>query len=67
MKFGKRFRWTILLMILLVAVAIFLIQDVWVLRIGGRQFPKDFDYSGMVDQEYEYFQHLVDNIHLHTP
>ena len=36
--------------------------DVWVLVIGGRQFPNDFDYSAMVDREYEYFQHMVDTI-----
>ena len=38
--------------------------DVQVLVIGGRQFPNDFDYSAMVDQEYEYFQHMVDTIGL---
>jgi hypothetical protein len=38
--------------------------DVWVLVIGGRQFPNDFDYSAMVDREYEYFQYMVDTIRL---
>jgi hypothetical protein len=31
----------------------------------SRQFSTDFDYSSMVTQQYEYFQHMVDTIKLH--
>lgn len=38
--------------------------DVWVLIMESGQFPADFDYSTMVNEQYEYFQHLVDTIKL---
>jgi hypothetical protein len=29
--------------------------------------PEDSDYSALINQRYEYFQHMVDNIRLQTP
>jgi len=31
------------------------------------QFPDGFDYFAMINQQYEYFQHMIDSIRMQTP
>jgi hypothetical protein len=38
--------------------------EVWVLMMESGPRPNDMDYSIMVHQQYEYFQHMVDTIKL---
>ena len=38
--------------------------DVWVFVTEDAQFPDDFDYLKMINEQYEYFQHMVDTIKL---
>ena len=38
--------------------------DIWVFVTESAQFPEDFDYFAMINQQYEYFQHMVDTIKL---
>jgi len=41
--------------------------DIWVFVSVNPQVPDDFDYSTMINQRYEYFQHMVDSIHMQMP
>lgn len=41
--------------------------DIWVFVTENPQVPDDFDYSVMINQRYEYFQHMVDSIHMQMP
>ena len=41
--------------------------DIWVFVTENPQVPDDFDYSTMINQRYEYFQHMVDSIHMQMP
>jgi len=41
--------------------------DILVFVTENPQVPDDFDYSAMINQRYEYFQHMVDSIHMETP
>jgi hypothetical protein len=38
--------------------------DVRVLIMESQQFSEDYDYAAMVNEQYEYFQHLIDRIRL---
>jgi len=41
--------------------------DIWMLVMESPHFPDDFDYSAMINQQYEYFQHMADNLHVQRP
>jgi hypothetical protein len=41
--------------------------DIWVFVNEKSQFPNDFDFSTMINQRHEYFQHMVDSVRIQTP
>lgn len=40
--------------------------DIWAFVNESPQFPDDFDYAAMINQRYEYFQHMVDTIRIQS-
>ena len=41
--------------------------DIWVFVHEDTQMDNLSGYSEILNQRYEYFQHIVDHIHLQTP
>ncbi len=41
--------------------------DIWVFVNENPQVPNDFDYPAMLDQRYEYFQHMAHRLQIQSP